>query len=227
MSDDDDEPGFFGKMMCWFHTPGTEKSDWESEKFHEKDDIWHHEHIFEGEWVEIQNKAEWYESPNIVSIYKDHKYIFNQNMNLDKPAETFYYENVDSGEFESIMEVSEGLPSKHGKLKLTTNPATQSPPSGDNDFGLIEYWVTLEVKYDFPDGINWLPRIFAYPLNKFFKKWFTNQLGGRMVGYDMEFAREKMMDYFNSLRKYHGEEPVQTKTQQGQYTPDTDEQFFQ
>ncbi|WEL22870.1 hypothetical protein [Candidatus Nanohalovita haloferacivicina] len=224
---DDEEPGFFGKMMCWLHTPKTENSDWEHDKFHEKDDIWHHEHLFEGHWVEIQNKAEWYESPNIVSIYKDHKYIFNQNMELDKPSETFYYENVDSGEFESVMEVKEDLPSKHGKLKLTTNPATQSPPSGDNDFGLIEYWVKLEVKYSFPDGINWLPRIFAYPLNRFFKKWFVNRIGEEMIEYDIEYARERLTEYFDYIRKYHGEEPVQTKTRQEVYTPPTDGPFFQ
>jgi hypothetical protein len=224
---DDEGPGFFGKLMCWFHTPKTYNSDYEEEKFHEADDIWHHEHLFEGDWLEIQNKAEWYESPNVVSIYKEHKYIFNQNMEMSKPRETFYSENVDSGDFESTMECVEGLPSGKGKVKLTTNIATQSPPSGENDFGLMEYWVTLEVKYGFPDGITFLPRILAHPLNNLFKKWFINRLGEEMIEYDIEYARERLSEYFDYIRQYHGEEPVQTKTRQEAYTPPTDGTFFQ
>ncbi|MFB6192688.1 MAG: hypothetical protein ABEK00_00380 [Candidatus Nanohaloarchaea archaeon] len=220
----DDEPGVFGKLMCWLHHPGTYETDYEEDKFEDSDDLWGNP-VFGGDWVEIQTKVESYESPNVVTIYEDHGNILEE-IGLGSPSESFYYENLDNGEFESEMESTADLPSGKGEMKLTINPETKYPPSDDNEFALIDYWVQLEVSFDFPDGVDWMPRIFAYPLNKFLKKWFVSQLGGRMVGYDMEFAREKLMDYFDSLRKYHGEEPVQTKTLDGQYS-DLEEPFFQ
>lgn len=222
-----DDPSAVGKMMAWLHTPGTYNSDYEEEKFEKKDDIWHGEHLFEGHWVTLQNKAEWYESPNVISIYKDHKYIFNQNMGMGKPKEYFYFQNIDSGGFASEMKVKEGLPSGKGKMRLTTEIETQSAPSGDNEFALVEYMVEVEVKYGFPGGISSMPRIFAHPLNRLFKRLFVNRLAEEMIEYDIEYARERMAEYFNYIRKYHGEEPVQTKTRQSAYTPPTDDIFFQ
>ena len=226
LSDDDGEPNFFGKMACWLHFPGTEKSDWEEHRFHEVDDIWHHEEIFSGEKFLLENKTEWYESPNVPSIYAEHKYIFNNNMNISKPFEKYYEQNVDSGDFKSTMEAYDGLPSGRGDLTIETNISTKSPPSGDNNFAMVDYSVQLFVEYDLPGGITFLPRFLAHPLNKLFQYYFINYLGEEMLEYDVEYAREKLAEYFDYIRKYHGEEPVQTRTRQESFEPTDEETFF-
>lgn len=224
----DDEPGAIRKLFSWFNLPGSYGSEWEEEQFGEKDDIWSHEHLFDSGWVEIQNKVEWYESPQVISIYEEHKYIFNTNMDIEKPHEKFYYQNVDSGDFESIMIVKEGLPSGMGNLRLTTDISTKTPPSGDNEFANVEYFVKMEVDYsELPSGISFLPRILAYPLNRAFKRVYVNQVLEEEVEYDTEYARERMAEYYDYIRKYHGEEPVQTKTQREEYEPGNEGSFFQ
>lgn len=217
--EESEEPGFFGKLACWFHFPGTEKSDWEEEHFHEIDDIWHHEEIFSGDKFLIENATEWYESPNVPTIYSEHKYIFNNNMGISKPFEKYYEQNVDSGEFRSTMEATDGLPSGRGELTLETNIWTKSPPSGDNEFAMVDYSVQLFVEYDIPDGIEFLPRFLAHPLNKLFQRYFINYIGEEMLEYDIEYARERMIEYYEYIRKYHGEEPVQTRSRRSSYDP--------
>jgi hypothetical protein len=230
MSDDGD-PGFLKKrILPWFHTPNTytigENGGWEEEKFGEKDDIWSDMHIFQGDWQHIQGRVDWYESPNITQIYEDHVYIFKQNMDMGRPDERFYYENVDSGAFESVIRKEGDLPSGRGKYCITSNLGTKTPPSGENDFGMIEYYVETDMRYDMPDGVTFLPRLLAYPLNRFFKGVFLLFVGHHLLDYDGEFAREKTTEYFQYLRKYHGEEPTQTKTRQAEFEPVPEEGFF-
>ena len=224
----DDEPGILRKIFSWFNTPGSYGSEWEEERFEERDDIWAEEHLLDSGWQEIQNKVEWYESPQVITIYEEHKYIFNTNMEIEKPHEKFYYQNVGSDDFESIMIVTEDLPSGLGELKLKTDISTQTPPSGDNEFANVEYFVTLEVRYNrLPSGITFLPRILAHPLNGFFKRLYENNILEEEVEYDLEYARERMMEYYDYIRKYHGEEPVQTKTTREEYEPGNEGPFFQ
>lgn len=225
-SNEEGEPGFLGKTACWFHFPGTTKSDWEAHKFHEIDDIWHHEEIFSGDKFLVENATEWYESPNVPTIYADHKYIFNQNMGISKPFEKYYQENVDSGEFKSIMEAYDGLPSGRGDLTIETNIKTKSPPSGENNFAMVDYSVQLFVEYDLPGGLTFLPRFLAHPLNKVFRYYFLRHIGEEMLEYDIEYAREKMIEYYDYIRKYHGEEPVQTRTQREHFDPGEGGTFF-
>ncbi|MFB6204248.1 MAG: hypothetical protein ABEJ75_01245 [Candidatus Nanohaloarchaea archaeon] len=219
---------FVDRIMAWLHTPGTSEPEGLDDYFSKKDDIWHHHELFQGE-TEIMNKAEWYDSPNVIGIYKDHKYVFKQNMGIGGPDETFYFQNVDSREFESVMEVSESLPSGHGSLRLETDISTKNPPDPDNnDFALIEYWVSVYVDYSLPGGIDFLPRILAYPLNRFFRGAFERFILEEIVLRDTEYARERLSEYFDIIRKHHGEEPIQTKTRQEAYTPGPEERrFFQ
>lgn len=190
------------------------------------DNIWHDFHIFDGHWIEIKNRLEWYESPNLPTIYEDHKYIMKQNMGMSRPEETFYQQNVDTNLFKSNMYAEEGLPSGKGKLRLETNIGTKVPPSGDNDFGMAEYLVKTKIKYDIPNGVEFLPRIIARPLNRFFKWAFLKYIGEEMVDRDGEYALEKTKEYYNYIRKYHGEEPIQSKSRQSEFRPSPEEGVF-
>lgn len=206
-------------ILYWFFEMPTPGDD-------EDDNIWHDFHLFDGHWLEIQNRMDWYESPNVPTIYTEHKYIFKQNMDMGRPEETYYYENVDSGEFKSTMECDESLPSGLGDLKIITDIKTKSPPSGENDFCMAEYHVTTEIKYDIPNGITFLPRIIARPLNRFFRWAFMKHIGHETVERDGEYAIERTTEYFQYIRKYHGEEPIQTKTRQADFQPMPEEGVF-
>ncbi len=205
-------------ITYWFRFPKSSDSN---------DDLWHHHPVFTGDWVKIKNRLEWYESPYIVDIYGDHKKIFNVNMGMGKPSEKFYYQHVDDNGFRSQMESTDELPSGLGELKIHTRLRTKVPPSGENDFGMIEYSVTLMVKYDHvPDGIMRMPRILSRPLNRFFKWAYVKYVAEELIHHDGEYAQEKLNEYFQYIRKYHGEEPLQSKTRQELYTPPTEEGTF-
>lgn len=191
-----------------------------------KDNIWKHFHIFDGHWIQIQNRREWYESPNVPGIYSDHKNIMKQNMGMGRPEEISFKQNVDSGEFASTMIVMEKLPSGRGEVKIETNIGTKNAPSGENDFCMVEYVVNTYIRYDIPNGVTFLPRIFARPLNQFFKWAFLNYIGEEFVEYDGEYARERTTEYMQYVRKYHGEEPTQTKTRQAVYKPSFEDGVF-
>ena len=226
---DSEEPGFLmKKILPWLKTPSPSggQPDWEPHEFAEKDDIWSEMHIFQGEWVDVQGMVDWYESPNITQIYEDHVYIFKQNMDMGRPDERFYFENVDSGNFESKIRRIGELPSGRGEYRITSNVGTKTPPSGENDFGMVEYHVETEMRYDMPQGVTFLPRFLAYPMNRFFKWVFMLYMGHHILDYDGEFAREKTTEYFQYLRKYHGEEPTQTKTRQAEFKPMPEEGYF-
>lgn len=204
----------------WLATPspGSDPSD----------DIWHDFELFSGDWFKIQNRKEWYESPNVPSIYKDHIYIFDKNMDMNRPEETYYKQNVDSNEFRSKLDCTEELPSGNGDMRISVRLMTKNPPSGENDFAMVEYMVDTELKYDMPQGITFLPRIIAKPLNETFRVFFYQFIGENMVEYDGEYALERTREYFQYLRKYHGEEPTQTKTRRSEYTPTVQEgKFFE
>lgn len=208
-------------ILKWFRFPDPDN--------HHKDNIWHDFHIFDGHWVEIQNRVEWYESPKVPQIYKDHVYIIKKAMELGRPEETFYYQNVDSNEFSSEIEKDgNDLPSGAGgaEWKLEIELEAKTPPSGENDFAWVEYFVKTSIRYKMPQGITFLPRIVARPLNRFFKWAFLQYLGEEMIDYDGEYAREKTNEYFQHLRKYHGEEPTQTKTRQAEFKPMPEEGVF-
>lgn len=206
-------------ILYWFFEAPTPDEDHD-------DNIWHDFHLFDGHWLEIQNRMDWYESPNVPKIYEEHKYIFKQNMDMGRPEETYYYQNVDSGEFSSTMECEESLPSGLGDIKIITDIKTKSPPSGENDFCMVEYHVTTEIRYDIPKGITFLPRIIARPLNRFFKWAFMKHIGHETVERDGEYAIERTTEYFQYIRKYHGEEPIQTKTRQADFQPMPEEGVF-
>jgi len=227
MRDEDGEPTFLGKLACYLHTPGTYNTDWEGQRFEHGDDIWHHEEIFDGDYHLIENSREWYESPNVATIYTDHKYIFNQNMSLDKPTEKYYEQNVDTNEFMAKMYVEEDLPSDRGELKIHTTIDTKSPPSEENNFALMEYSVELSIRYGRVKGITWLPRMIANPLNSMFRYYFVRYIGEEMLEYDIEYSRERFREYFDYIRKYHGEEPVQTKSRQAHFKTPYDGVFFE
>lgn len=227
MKNDDGEPTFLGKLACYFHTPGTYNTEWEEEKFHEADDVWHHEEIFDGDKHLIESAIEWYESPNVPTIYTDHKYIFNQNMGMGKPEEKYYEQNVDSDDFKSEMHIGEGLPSNRGSLKIETTVKTKSSPSGENNFAMVDYSVKLFISYDRVNGIRWLPRFLANPLNSLFRYYFVRYIGEEMLEYDIEYSRERLIEYFDYLRKYHGEEPVQTKSRQEHFKTPFEGTFFE
>ncbi|MFB6203054.1 MAG: hypothetical protein ABEK01_01035 [Candidatus Nanohaloarchaea archaeon] len=189
--------------------------EWLREMFLETPDgtVWEAP-LFAGEWTELQNKLEWYESPQIVQIYEGHKQLLSQNMDLGSPTETHFEQNIDSGGFGSTMHVTDELPSGRGEMKLEIEIETQIPPSGDNNYGTVEYIGHVYVRYDLPSGISFLPKIIANPLNRFFRRVFEETILEGILVHDTEYARERLADYFNYLRKYHGEEPVQTKTNQ-------------
>lgn len=227
MSHDDHDLGFYQKyIQPWLHTPGTYANDHEEHEFKERDNIWSDFHIFDNEWIEIQNRKEWYESPNVPGIYADHKYIFKQNMDMGRPEEMYYKQNVDTGEFRSKMYVDEKLPSGKGDLRIKTRIRTKNAPSGENNFAMVEYYVYTYIKYKMPGGVTSLPRFLAYPLNRFFKWAFLGYIGEELVDRDGEYAREKTTEYFQYLRKYHGEEPIQTKTRQAEFKPMPEEGTF-
>lgn len=205
-------------LMYWLKPPQPHKDP--------GDNIWHDFHIFDGEWIDIMNRTDWYESPNVPSIYEDHKYIFKQNMGMNRPEETFYSQNVDTNEFHSVIECEEDLPSGHGKMMIETDIETGYAPSGENNFAKGEYLVTTKIKYEMPKGIDFLPRLIARPLNSFFRWAFLNYIGEEMIERDGEYARERTFEYFNYVRKYHGEEPIQTKTRQAEFKPSPEEGIF-
>ncbi|MFB6241288.1 MAG: hypothetical protein ABEJ36_00610 [Candidatus Nanosalina sp.] len=221
----------FEPLIAWFRTPkpgGGYVTDYEKERFHEKDDIWHHEEVFSGDEILIESTTEWYESPNVGTIYEDHKYLFNQNMDMNKPFETFYFQNADTGEFKSEMNVGESLPSDNGTLNISVTIKTKNAPSGENNFAMMDYSAELDLEYgEIPNGINWLPRILAYPLNRMFRYYFIRYIGEEMLEYDIEYARERFKEYFQYIRKYHGEEPVQTKSRQAHFETPYEGTFFE
>lgn len=195
----------------WLDSPDPE---------HDHDDnVWEDFHVFEGDWIQIQNRMEWYESPNVPSIYEDHKYIFKQNMGFGRPEETFYKQNVDSNDFRSDMDVVTDLPSERGQMRIKVRISTGYPPSGENDFAMAEYVVDTEIRYDIPNGATFLPRFIARPLNEIYARIFFRYIGEEMVERDGEYAIEKTREYFQYIRKYHGEEPIQTKSRQAEFTP--------
>jgi hypothetical protein len=226
------EPGFLSKyILPWLHTPGTykvgEDGHYEEENFKEADDVWSDFHLFHDEWIEVMNKKEWYDSPNVPQIYTDHKKIVKQNMGLSRPFETFYYENADNGDFTSEMYVPGGdLPSGNGELRIEIDIDTQNPPSGENDACLVEYFVSGKIKYDVPGGIDFLPRFIAYPLNRFFKWAYLENMAEEQIEYDGEYARERINEYFQYIRKYHGEEPLQSKSRQAVFKPSVEDGVF-
>lgn len=204
----------------WFGFPDPDNRD--------EDNIWEDFHLFDGHWIELQNRRDWYQSPNVPSIYEDHKYIFNQNMSMAKPEERYFKQNVDNGKFRSHMVVGEELPSGKGELRIKTKIRTKSAPSGENNFCMVQYRVFTEIKYDMPQGVVFLPRIISRPLNQFFKSAFLRYIGEEIIEYDSEYARERSTEYFQYLRKYHGEEPIQSKSRQAEFKPmPEDGVFFQ
>lgn len=195
----------------WIDSPNPEKNP--------EDDIWNDMHIFQGDWIKIQNRLEWFESPNVPSIYEDHKYIFKQNMEMSRPEETYYKQNVDSNDFESDIDARHELPSGKGEMRIKTNIKTGYPPSGENDFAMVEYLVDTEIKYGMPQGVTFLPRFLSRPLNQMFRYFFLLYIGEEILMRDGEFAIEKTREYFQYIRKYHGEEPIQTKSRQATFRP--------
>ena len=146
---------------------------------------------------------------------------------MGKPTEKYYEQNVDSDEFKSNMIIDENLPSDRGNLKIDTTVKTKSPPSGENNFAMMDYSVKLFIKYDRVDGIKWLPRVIANPLNSLFRYYFVRYIGEEMLEYDVEYSRERVIEYFQYLRKYHGEEPVQSRTRQSEFETPWDGTFFE
>lgn len=192
-----------------------------------EDDIWEEYKLFDGEWVMIQDRRTLYESPNVPQIYEDHKFIF-RNMGVSKPHESDYVQNIDSGEFSATLHTYDYLPSGmgNGKFRITVDIGMETPPQGENDFGLVDYTVSTYMKYSMPSGIDWLPRILANPLNRLFRFAFMFRIGKEILESDAEFAREKTREYQQYLRKYHGEEPVQTKSRRADYNPQPEEGVF-
>jgi hypothetical protein len=238
MSDEETDLGTSLKRLFlpMLQTPGTIK-DWYSheqkEKYEEKDEVWSDFHLFHGDWIEVINKKEWYESPHVPQIYTDHKKILKQNMQLTRPFESWYQQKVDTGDFGSKMNVGgEGtssleLPSGNGKYKIEIEISLPGgPPSGENDACLVEYFVKGSIQYDVPGGVSFLPRFIAYPLNSFFKWAFIEFIAEEQIEYDGEFVREKINEYFQYLRKYHGEEPMQAKSRQAVFEPSVEDGVF-
>ena len=199
-----------GKGFYWFRTSDPHSN--------EEDDIWEDHPVFNSGEIEITNRVEWYESPHVPSIYKDHKHIFKKQMDLVRPEETYFYQNVDSNEFRSKMTIGNGnfgnpeLPSELGHFFIKIRIRTKTPPSGENDFALVEYFSQVFVEYHAPQGITNLPRFISRPINKFFAWAFNSYIGEDAIEEDADYARQQLTEYFQYLRKYHGEEPVQTKT---------------
>ncbi|MFB6245248.1 MAG: hypothetical protein ABEJ03_02775 [Candidatus Nanohaloarchaea archaeon] len=218
--DDDDHAGPFKYWLL--ETPDPHE--------HHEDNPWADFHLFNDEWIQVQNRLEWYESPNVPDIYKNHKYLFKQNMEMSggRPEEVYYEENASSGEFASTMYITDDLPSGfNGEMRIKTEIGTKSPPSGENDFALVEYNVDTEMKYSgVPKGITFLPRILARPMNRMMKWLFFLFIGEEIVDRDGEYAIERTNEYFQYLRKYHGEEPSQAKSRQAEFTPLPDDGIF-
>jgi len=230
--DSEKEPGWFAKnIMPWLHLQGNTK-DWYTDdmedRFEEGDNVWSDFHLFDGQWIEIINKKEWYDSPHVPQIYENHKKILKQNMQLNRPFETWYQEKIDTGDFGSKMYVDgNGLPSGNGNFRINIEISLPAgPPSGENDACTVEYFVKASIKYDVPDGVDFLPRFIAYPLNRFFKWAFLEYIAEEQIEYDGEYVREKVNEYFQYLRKYHGEEPLQAKSRQAAFKPAVDEGVF-
>jgi hypothetical protein len=227
----DEEPTFLDTLMAWMRTPDPDekkgREHWEYEKFGESDEVWSDFHLFHDDWVEIANKKEWYDSPHVPQIYTDHKKIVKQNMGMNRPFEEFYYENADNGDFTSEMYVEDnGLPSGNGNLRLYIDIDTQNPPSGENDACLVEYFVKGKINYKVPDGVDFLPRFIAYPINRFFKWAYLEFLAEEQIEYDGEYAQERINEYFQYIRKYHGEEPTQSKSRQAVFKPSVEDGVF-
>jgi len=228
------QAGWFAKyILPWIHRPGiytvedAEGNNIEKEEFGERDNIWSDFPIFNDEWIEIMSKKEWYKSPNVPAIYGEQGNIFG-NVGLGSPYEESYSEDQDSGSFSSTISATGDLPSGKGSFKFKVDISTKSPPEGENDFALVEYEADAEISYDMPGGGTFMPRFLAYPLNRFYKWAFLKYIGEDMIEYDGEFARQKMYDYFQQLRSYHGEEPAQTKTREARFKPAIEEgEFFQ
>jgi hypothetical protein len=219
MSDNDNSKSAVRKAIDkWFGFPKPDENH--------DDNIWADFHIFDGEWIHIQNRREWYESPNVPGVYADHKNIMKQNMGMGRPEENFFKQNIDDGSFASEMHAIEELPSGRGEVKIVTNIGTKNAPSGENDFCMVEYVVDTYITYDIPNGVTFLPRIFSRPINRFFKWAFLMHIGEEMVEYDGEYARERTTEYMQYVRKYHGEEPTQTKTRQAVYKPSFEDGIF-
>jgi hypothetical protein len=227
--------GWIGRnIMPWLHTPGTYKAGEdghiEEEKFEEKDDVWSEFHLFHDDWIEVINKKEWYDAPQVPQIYKAHKKIVKQNMGMSRPFEKYYEEKVETGDFASEMRVDDGdsLPSGLGEFRLEIDISLPGgPPSGENDACNVEYFVRGKLNYDkVPGGIDFLPRFLAYPLNRFFKWAFIEFVAEEQIEYDGEYARERVNEYFQYLRKYHGEEPLQSKSRQAVYEPVVEDGVF-
>jgi hypothetical protein len=205
-------------LTKWFETPDPDENEF--------DNVWSDFHVFNNEWQLVQNRKEWYESPNVPQIYKDHKYIFDKNMEMGKPEETFYYQNIDSNEFASDMFINEELPSGRGDMRLEIQMETKYPPSGENDFAMVEYQVDTLMKYDMPRTVKHLPRILALPLAYTYRWLFMLIIAEEMVHRDGEYAIERGQQYYQYLRKYHGEEPSQTKTNRVEFTPLPEDGIF-
>jgi hypothetical protein len=209
-----------GSIVYWLSRPKPGK--------HDEDDPWHEFELLNESWVKIQERREWYESPNVPGIYKEHKYIFNANMGMGTPYEREFEQNIDDNSFATEFYVSEDLPSGigSGTLRITSEISTQYPPSDDNGFCLVEYLVSTEIKYSIAKGITWLPRILARPLNRLFRFVFYLAIVSDMVERDGEYARERTAEYFQYLRQYHGEEPTQEKTRRADFNPLPEEGVF-
>ncbi len=205
------------RILYWFELPDPENN--------EADNVWRDFHLFDNEWVEIQSRLEWYESPNVPRIYVDHK-VIGQNMEMGRPEERYYKENVDSGDFRAYLDWREDLPGDQGEYRIRVQIRTKIAPSGENDFAMVQYRVDTELKYDTPQGITFLPRILSRPLNRFFKWAYMRFIAEEMIDRDGEFALEKTREYFQYLRKYHGEEPSQSKSREAQFTPLPEEGIF-
>lgn len=148
-------------------------------------------------------------------------------MDMGKPFETYYEQNVDDGNFRSNMKADESLPSDRGNVIIKTDIKTKSAPSGENNFAMVDYSAELYIEYKRISGIEWLPRILANPLNRMFRYYFIRYIGEEMLQYDIEYSRERLREYFDYIRKYHGEEPVQTKSRQAHFKTPYDGLFFE
>jgi len=190
------------------------------------DNVWSDMHVFNNEWTLVKNRMEWYESPNVPQIYQDHLYIFDKNLELEKPDETYYYQNVDTDEFESDMIMEDDLPSNRGEMRFKIKVRTKYAPSGENNFAMVSYIVDTEIKYDTPKGVKFLPRFLALPLNFIYRWLFMHVIAEEMLERDGEYAIERTRDYYQYLRKYHGEEPTQTKSRQAEFTPIPEDGVF-
>lgn len=209
-----------GKLGIWDWLKTTDPDS------NDLDNVWSDMHVFNNEWTLIQNRMEWYESPNVPQIYQDHKYIFDKNMELEKPDETYYYQNVDSDEFESDMIMESGLPSGRGDMRFDIKVRTKYAPSGENNFAMVSYIVDTELKYDMPKTVKHLPRVLAVPLAYTYRWIFMLFIAEEMLERDGEYAIEKTREYYQYLRKYHGEEPTQSKSRQAEFTPIPEDGIF-